>query len=1419
MRVACGHVLPVVLAVLVVAAAASALGGEPRRQGGDESPLRVMLHIPFDGSADAAFSANGRTRTSYGQVMYRPGIRRRGQGAEIGSERFPCGLLVPCEGILDKERGTIEFWYMPLWNPADPTQQRARRTLVADDKPAGAVGQFWLGIEGAAVQFRVQGQQAWGDPSGGLVGVSASMRRWEPETWHHVVATWDGRAAAGSGGGGQGGHIRLFLDGVLAAELPLQWLLPQSETLYIGSDRYGGFRADGLFDEFRIYNRALTPTEVELSHIDSLKRENAPLAPRPVPAQPPAGAERKAPRLSFHATFDNILEAQTATGDPRPLVAAGATFQPGLSGQALVAGQGLRLAYSFAKNFSKDEGAMTLWARPLPEAMTWRGVLVADNRQDVDPQRDVPGSLALWLQRDGSTRATLALWPLRLHEALPRWDAGDWHHFAACWRRGERVVFYVNGQEVGRATGAQATWGGEPPERLLVGSLDGRIAAGALLDDLRFYDVPLSRAQVQKEAAQFILPLVLELGRTLFVRGEAAELVARFYNGTSEEVHAQLSVRVLAPDGREVARSAPPIEAHPHQWVAVRLRLSAEALGSEGLYQVVTSCEGRPTCPKAYFLVVSPEGQAPAAEDGSPSAGAEHLQTIECAKQSGVEAFCESGGSRVVRGEVGDYREAAAYPDARIAYRFRIERVGVPHVAEVTYPADRARAAEIIMTSRHQPASFDVATGYLVDQEEAASAPRMVTLPIYFWPREKEHALVFRTLLGGQPAACARLVIRRLPERLPPARVERPAEGGRSIGLHWDDPAVPVEFGALGQTPPEIYESFRRLVDYLCFTGQDLLCYPVAWHFGPLYPTAAEEFRLGTGGDRHCTDWVEYVLHLCEQRGIKFIPEIAFDDSVALSRAYSAHTATMVAEGTPTARMVLWDDTLSRGEPGGPPRYNPLHPVVRAAVLERITEVVERYGKSPALVGVSLVLGPQQATWFGSIQCGYDDETVAEFVKETGVEIPEGKAGPTRFSERARWLLTNRYDQWVAFRCRRLRQVYVDLASRLQSKRPNLALYLSVALPDAASWQPLMNLTPLAARPGSLGDLYKEAGLDIALYKDRPANLFLRRVTYPTDDRYLAYRFGPQGPNPHPVLVRDHALLSEGGAPLIGFPRQAAAFSHRYFESAIGMARPMPGFWWREHPLRASHPTPAGRRFLEPLAHAVAEHDALSLSVGGGTLATAGHEPELLEFARAFRALPAETFISIGGLSDPVCARELHRGDGLYFYLVNRTSHRVDAYVGFSAPDVSVRDFVAAKDVALPQVNKREVPAALPNGFVSEHALPEEEGPLPGEPGATQPLSGSLLHVTLEPYQLRSYRVLTAGALISYVSAQAPAAYRARLAQRIESAKGLVANSKAGVEAIAAARATLDLIARAWRKHELSRVELLLESYPLARLR
>ena len=70
--------------------------------------------------------------------------------------------------------------------------------------------------------------------------------------WYHVAATWDGST------------VRVYLDGVLDNDPPDSYTSPlatDSRPLYIGG-REGADWFDGIIDDVRIYNRALTAVEV-----------------------------------------------------------------------------------------------------------------------------------------------------------------------------------------------------------------------------------------------------------------------------------------------------------------------------------------------------------------------------------------------------------------------------------------------------------------------------------------------------------------------------------------------------------------------------------------------------------------------------------------------------------------------------------------------------------------------------------------------------------------------------------------------------------------------------------------------------------------------------------------------------------------------------------------------------------------------------------------------------------------------------------------------------------------------------------------------------------------------------------------------------------------------------------------------------
>jgi hypothetical protein len=101
-------------------------------------------------------------------------------------------------------------------------------------------------------------------------GAAESMSKWtvggvlSVNTWHHLTVTYNGNASSSG--------INFYVDGVLQAvggttDVPgYVTMTPNSQDVYIGKWRNVGptdvFFA-GQLDDLRVYNRALTPTEVQ----------------------------------------------------------------------------------------------------------------------------------------------------------------------------------------------------------------------------------------------------------------------------------------------------------------------------------------------------------------------------------------------------------------------------------------------------------------------------------------------------------------------------------------------------------------------------------------------------------------------------------------------------------------------------------------------------------------------------------------------------------------------------------------------------------------------------------------------------------------------------------------------------------------------------------------------------------------------------------------------------------------------------------------------------------------------------------------------------------------------------------------------------------------------------------------------------
>ena len=188
-------------------------------------------------------------------------------------------VTVADSNSLDLTTGmTIEGWV----NPANATNWR---TLLVKERP----GDLVYGLYSSTDANRPQSQVTIGSTARLLDGTSHVPAA----TWTHVAATFDATTQ------------RLFVNGTQVSSLAASGTITTSTSpLRIGGNTIWSEWFSGLIDEVRVYNRALTATEIQTDMSTSISSPDAqaPSAPRD-----PDGHRRTGQvALSWGAATDNV---------------------------------------------------------------------------------------------------------------------------------------------------------------------------------------------------------------------------------------------------------------------------------------------------------------------------------------------------------------------------------------------------------------------------------------------------------------------------------------------------------------------------------------------------------------------------------------------------------------------------------------------------------------------------------------------------------------------------------------------------------------------------------------------------------------------------------------------------------------------------------------------------------------------------------------------------------------------------------------------------------------------------------------------------------------------------------------------------------------------------------------------------------
>lgn len=719
------------------------------------------------------------------------------------------------------------------------------------------------------------------------------------------------------------------------------------------------------------------------------------------------------------------------------------------------------------------------------------------------------------------------------------------------------------------------------------------------------------------------------------------------------------------------------------------------------------------------------------------------LKRIDCTQNLPKDAYFELGGTQIVDSPLGRYREAKGTPPtARFGYRFAIENIGRPHVAVIRYPDDKQRYMCIM-----DGTGYDLTTGVFTGGVQPISNT-IIELRQVFWPRWKDCSLVFMTFRAGEPAAVTSVEVYELAD-LPALAITADSSGQprRELGIQYEDPCGTC----LSEGSRNRDEWIDHLTQYAKYAGQNLLVYPLAWYHGPQFPSQREpadgmDWALANDRKqyirwtRNPADWYATLLERFTAEGLRYQGSMSLLRLGSLMKRMNIDQKA-IERGADTFNNMRSDNVVQSStndwtgiynalnykaatdrdkekKPLSPvscgpgaygerncgrigPMFNPLHPTVQEAIVGFVREIAERYAKYTAFQGVSFNMFLAAMPWFGTIDFGYDDYTVALFERETGIAVPVDRKAADRFAKRFQFLTEKHRAKWIAWRCQKIRELFGRIHQTLAEIRKDLRVV--VTLWDE-TFVPELGLPMDALQFGtrkSFLQLYREAGIDVDLYRDQPG-LEIDRGMGNSRDR------GGHFPT-YETIYRDADLLEQDSIDAYHRLDQPGAFLFNCWveewgkttwfwpeandpnlptmaqmdgKPAEGVFRqnseyPKDDFWWASQ----SRITPGfqgGTHFLEPYVTALADLDACRITRGGLFLDKA-HSEQMQQFARAYRVLPKQKFSDVGKTNDPMVLRELVCNGRRYFYAVNRDYYPVKVDVTFNRKPATLEDLATGE--------------------------------------------------------------------------------------------------------------------------------------------
>lgn len=638
-----------------------------------------------------------------------------------------------------------------------------------------------------------------------------------------------------------------------------------------------------------------------------------------------------------------------------------------------------------------------------------------------------------------------------------------------------------------------------------------------------------------------------------------------------------------------------------------------------------------------------------------------------------------SNHSRVISTSVGQYREtpegnsssiSSSDSDTWISWKFHINTPYAPHLVTVTYPDDGDRTMSVAVVEndtrfrvsdgnfnyRRQRGATCAYTGfpYPVSNESR-------TLQFVYFPNLAEACIAIATNHPGKRAAVSKVRVYEIGE-LPALKI--PACNGRSLGVHSErmDIALfnyytgPEGAKFLADTHQRStstfyrnwYKTFENQIKYMRFTGQNTYLIGTYMYFRSYFPGVDSVGRLKVASGEVSKDAIGLLARMFEANDMSLILGVEFMTTPELKAQEAVITGQDVANRKLSFAQVSKDG--ARASSYGTVTLNPLQPAVQKEMTDIVDTLGNLYKSYPAVKGIGFIVMPEawQPTVFvpvggtNNLEFSYDDYTISLFEKETGVKVPGAHEDPKRFGARYDFLTTTAREQWLAFRCRKLRDVNRKIRDHILAANPNWKYYLFLGDWDSAAMQ-----FGWKQRGAEVEEILRERAMDPSLYRNERGIVLIRE-------------YGPNGARKHVLHRRPESgavldfNLTDRVHSIHKGDSDGAYIGHTFFEPDL---TPRKGEWaWEGIVSICPQDTAGGRYILDDFATILSKSTPpFLLFAWCDTGLYQGHEDMLREFAAAYYSLPQGAYRTRRGkgFDTNITLREATVGNEVYFYVVN----------------------------------------------------------------------------------------------------------------------------------------------------------------------